>query len=55
MACRFIWENIEESIGDEKSRIGLLAAEAFQHFCKRSPDIFFNPCNLMFERLYDMC
>lgn len=46
-----IWENIEEALGDD-SRNSILAAEAFQYFCKISPDIFFNPVapkQLLFE------
>ena len=42
VACKMIWENIEEALGED-SRNSILAAEAFQYFCKISPDIFFNP------------
>jgi hypothetical protein len=53
VACRFIWENIEESLGTNQKN-SILAAEAFQYYCKISPDIFYQPCNDMFEQLYDM-
>ena len=45
VACRFIWENIGEAIGNE-SRNSVIAAEAFQYFCKISPDVFFNPVQI---------
>jgi hypothetical protein len=60
VACQFIWENIEEALAtgenflDEGKRNPILAAQAFQYFCKNSADIFFEPCNYMFEKLYFM-
>ena len=61
VACKFIWENIEEALSskgnflsNEDSRNPILAAQAFQYFCRIAPDIFFEPCNLMFEKLYFM-
>lgn len=45
VACRFIWENIEESFGESKNAI--LAAESFQYYCKISPDIFYDPVILI--------
>lgn len=62
VACKFIWENIEESLVDsstgfldKKSRRNpIMAAQAFQYFCRISPDIFFEPCNRMFEKLFFM-
>jgi hypothetical protein len=60
VACKFIWENIEEALAtndnflEQGKRNPILAAQAFQYFCKISPDIFFEPCNIMFEKLYFM-
>jgi hypothetical protein len=61
VACKFIWENIEESLVDSGSfldgndrRNPILAAQAFQYFCRIAPDIFFEPCNIMFEKLFFM-
>lgn len=62
VACKFIWENIEESLVDSNSsfiesegrRNPILAAQAFQYFCRIAPDIFFEPCNIMFEKLFFM-
>jgi hypothetical protein len=64
VACKFIWENIEEALNNSSStddflntdnkRNPMLAAQAFQYFCKIAPDIFFDPCNVMFEKLYFM-
>jgi hypothetical protein len=53
VACRFIWENIEEALGTSQ-RNAILAAEAYQYYCKISPDIFYQPCNDMFEQLFEM-
>ncbi len=60
VACKFIWENIAESLVDSNSsflesngtRNPILAAQAFQYFCRIAPDIFFEPCNIMFEKLF---
>ena len=59
VACKFIWENIEEALMGKESfmdgkRNPILASQAFQYFCKNSPDIFYEPCNVMFEKLYFM-
>ena len=62
VACKFIWENIQESLIDSNSsflesegrRNPILAAQAFQYFCRIAPDIFFEPCNVMFEKLFFM-
>lgn len=62
VACKFIWENIEEALVDSNSsfleiegrRNPILAAQAFQYFCRIAPDIFFEPCNIMFEKLFFM-
>jgi hypothetical protein len=58
VACKFIWENIEEAMVNnnflESKRNPILAAQAFQYFCKISPDIFYEPCNIMFEKLFFM-
>jgi hypothetical protein len=65
VACKFIWENIEEALmnvpsndsflsNDDGKRNPILTAQAFQYFCKIAPDIFYDPCNLMFEKLYFM-
>ena len=62
VACKFIWENIEEALVDsnasflepEGRRNPILAAQAFQYFCRIAPDIFFEPCNIMFEKLFFM-
>ena len=58
VACKFIWENIEEALvqnseflSNEK-RNPILAAQSFQYFCRIAPDIFFEPCNIMFEKLF---
>lgn len=64
VACKFIWENIEEALTSSSSfdsymkpqdRNPILASESFQYFCRISPDIFFEPCNIMFEKLFFMC
>ena len=59
VGCKFIWENIEEALTNSGSfldkndrRNPILAAQAFQYFCRIAPDIFFEPCNQMFEKLY---
>lgn len=58
VACKFIWENIEEALVDNSSflandkRNPILAAQSFQYFCRIAPDIFFEPCNIMFEKLF---
>lgn len=62
VACKFIWENIEESLVDASAgflekknrRNPIMAAQAFQYFCRIAPDIFFEPCNRMFEKLFFM-
>ena len=56
VACKFIWENIEEALnnGDLNERNPILAAQSFQYFCRIAPDIFFEPCNIMFEKLFFM-
>lgn len=63
VACKFIWENIEEALMDNSSgflesdssrRNPILAAQAFQYFCRIAPDLFFEPCNIMFEKLFFM-
>ena len=62
VACKFIWENIEESLIDSSTnflrandrRNPILTAQAFQYFCRIAPDIFFEPCNSMFEKLFFM-
>lgn len=64
VACKFIWENIEESLDANRSsnfldvntseRNPILASQAFQYFCRIAPDIFYDPCNKMFEKLYFM-
>jgi hypothetical protein len=58
VACKFIWENIEEALADNSSflsnekRNPILAAQSFQYFCRIAPDIYFEPCNKMFEKLF---
>lgn len=59
VACKFIWENVEESLGGSKENFNsdnernpILASQAFQYFCRISPDIFYEPCNKMFEKLF---
>ena len=60
VACKFIWENIEEALTTKgnflssEKRNPILTAQAFQYFCRISPDIFFEPCNIMFEKLFFM-
>ena len=56
VACKFIWENIEEALNgaDLSDRNPILAAQSFQYFCRIAPDIFFEPCNIMFEKLFFM-
>ena len=62
VACKFIWENIKEALVDssnsflepEGRRNPILASQAFQYFCRIAPDIFFEPCNIMFEKLFFM-
>ncbi len=61
VACKFIWENVEETLGGSRTKFSLersqedrnpiLAAQAFQYFCRISADIFYEACNKMFERL----
>ncbi len=58
VACKFIWENIEEALADNsgflpnEKRNPILAAQSFQYFCRIAPDLFFEPCNIMFEKLF---
>ena len=65
VACKFIWENVEEALGvngnssdgflnKQNNRNPILAAQSFQYFCRISPDIFYEPCNVMFEKLFFM-
>ncbi len=61
VACKFIWQNIEEALVDSNKtflddgrRNPILAAQSFQYFCRVAPDIFFSPCNTMFEKLFFM-
>jgi hypothetical protein len=56
VACKFIWENVEEALDSSfmSERNPILAAQSFQYFCRIAPDIFFEPCNIMFERLFFM-
>jgi hypothetical protein len=62
VACKFIWENIEEALVENSTsflevngrRNPILAAQAFQYFCRIAPDLFFEPCNIMFEKLFFM-
>jgi hypothetical protein len=62
VACKFIWENIEEALVDssnsflepEGRRNPILASQAFQYFCRIAPDVYFEPCNIMFEKLFFM-
>jgi hypothetical protein len=61
VACKFIWENIEEALVESSTsflgpqrRNPILASQAFQYFCRIAPDIFFEPCNIMFEKLFFM-
>ena len=62
VACKFIWENIQETLVDSSNnflepdgrRNPILASQAFQYFCRIAPDIFFEPCNIMFEKLFFM-
>lgn len=46
VACKMVWENIEEALGED-SRNSILAAEAFQYFCKIAPDVFFTPVTFL--------
>lgn len=58
VGCKFIWENIEEALVENSGflsndkRNPILAAQSFQYFCRIAPDIFFEPCNIMFEKLF---
>ena len=62
VACKFIWENVEEALDSSKPKFNfgntysdrnpILAAQAFQYFCRISPDIFYEPCNRMYEKLF---
>lgn len=61
VACKFIWENVEETLRSSKGKFEfeddndknpILVGQAFQYFCRISPDIFYEPCNRMFEQLY---
>jgi hypothetical protein len=62
VACKFIWENIQEALVDnsnsflepEGRRNPILASQSFQYFCRIAPDVFFEPCNVMFEKLFFM-
>lgn len=62
VACKFIWENIKEALvdtsssflGSDERRNPVLAAQTFQYFCRIAPDIYFEPCNIMFEKLFFM-
>jgi hypothetical protein len=62
VACKFIWENIQEALVESSNsfleptgrRNPILASQAFQYFCRIAPDIFFEPCNIMFEKLFFM-
>ena len=61
VACKFIWKNIEEALSSNESefmnnnkRSPILAAQSFQYFCRIAPDLFFEPCNFMFEKLFFM-
>jgi len=49
-------KQIEEALnnGDFSERNPILAAQSFQYFCRIAPDIFFEPCNNMFEKLFFM-
>jgi hypothetical protein len=61
VACKFIWENVQEALVDSTSsflssstekRNPILAAQSFQYFCRVAPDLFFEACNIMFEKLF---
>lgn len=64
VACKFIWENINEALEDpsdnflydsklKSSRSNpILISQSFQYFCQISPNIFYESCNLMFEKLF---
>lgn len=70
VSCKFIWENINEALsknqgifsqyqtsnisGSSEKSNPILISETFQYFCEISPDIFFEGCNLMFEKLFFM-
>lgn len=61
VACKFVWENVKEALTDSTEeflsqgrRNPILAAQSFQYFCRIAPDIFFEPCNIMFEKLFYM-
>lgn len=66
VACKFIWENINEALEDEyddllegsesgsKRKNPILISQSFQYFCQISPDIFYESCNIMFEKLFFM-
>lgn len=64
VACKFIWENIQEALKDDetfdvanlqssnRSCNPILISQSFQYFCQNSPDIFYEGCNFMFEKLF---
>lgn len=68
VACKFIWENIDEALTEGESNIILeydlnlssrrknpiLISESFEYFCSNSPEIFFEACNEMFSKLNNM-
>lgn len=39
---------------DNKLKNPILISQSFEYFCETTPDIFFDACNYMFERLYFM-
>jgi hypothetical protein len=53
ISCRFIFENILESLGPS-NRNQILAAEAFQSQCKMAPEVFYQACDQMMEMLQGM-
>ncbi len=62
VACKFIWENVGEALDDQSREYienaksprknPILISQSFQYFCEISPDIFYEPCNNMFEKLF---
>lgn len=62
VACKFIWENVGEALDDQSREYientkssrknPILISQSFQYFCEISPDIFYDPCNNMFEKLF---
>lgn len=61
VACKFIWENVSEALNDNLDYLDnskssrknpILISESFQYFCQISPDIFYDSCNNMFEKLF---